>query len=414
MFGALFLKECKQVLKSMVYYIYVVAFVLFLSSQLGEELTDRMEKPEPGKGNYGSVVSHEETAVMENMLAGLIRETEDNSYATYPLGFYKGVTLNDQELSQIKAIIEQCTGKSWEEETEEMTNHFNSYDRSTIEGAMQAQIEYHAAVKDTLSYEDFCGYMEEVCQIIGAGSSYSQKKLEAGVSVPMSYEQAREEYQVFCETDRVTGATARLFCDYAGIVLAVLPIFLGVTRCLRDRRAQAEQVVFASEMSSVQIVGSRYLANVSMAFLPVILTAFVMQLPYQFHAKTLGLTADALAFLKYSLVWLLPEIMAVLAVSFFITELTRGVISIFIQVLWAFGSLFSAVSLQGDFGLHLTARWNALGNTSEFLRQRQELLLNRGFYFGLSILLLVLTFAVYEKKRREGGNIYGKVFKDRK
>ena len=55
------------------------------------------------------------------------------------------------------------------------------------------------------------------------------------------------------------------------------------------------------------------------------LTAFVIQMPYQYHAKTIGVAPDILAFLKYSLVWLLPEIMAVLAVSFLITEFTENV-----------------------------------------------------------------------------------------
>ena len=39
MFGTLFLKECKQILKSMVYYIYVAVFVIFLSTQLGASST---------------------------------------------------------------------------------------------------------------------------------------------------------------------------------------------------------------------------------------------------------------------------------------------------------------------------------------------------------------------------------------
>ena len=36
MFGTLFVKECRQILKSMVYYLYVIIFVMFLSSQMGE------------------------------------------------------------------------------------------------------------------------------------------------------------------------------------------------------------------------------------------------------------------------------------------------------------------------------------------------------------------------------------------
>lgn len=414
MFGTLFAKECKQILKSMVYYIYVVVFVMFLSSQLGEGLTEGLEKPQPGQESYGTVNSRNEGEIMEKTLACLVLETNQNSYATYPMGFYKQVTLNETELASMERIIEDCTGKDWDEVMKETEDHFSKYDQSTMEGAMQAQAEYSIYPKEDLSYDVFCENMEKVCRMIGGGSSYRKELFDAGVSVPMSYEQAMEEYEALCTKDKITGATARLFCDYAGIVLAVLPIFLGVTRCLRDKRAQVTQVVFARQASSFQIIGSRYLANVCMAFLPVVVTAFVMQMPYQYHAKTMGVTPDYLAFLKYSLIWLLPEIMTVLAVSFFITELTENVISIFIQVFWAIASLFGAVTLKGGFGLSLVARWNDLGAANDFWQQKSELLLNRGYYFGLAVLLVVLTFAVYEKKRKEGETVYGKIFKRRK
>lgn len=414
MFGALFWKECKQVLKSMVYYLYVVVFVLFLSSQLGSEMTDEMEQPVPGQDYYGTTVTHAPSAVMASKLAGLVSETGWNSYATYPMGFIRRVTLSETELAEIKAIIEDCTGKSWEELVQEQEEHFDGYGQSTVEDAINAQVRYEVTPKETLTYEKFCENMEKASKIIGAGSSYSKESLGQGVSVPMAYEQAAEEFEALCSKDRVTGATARLFCDYAGIILSVLPIFLGVTRSLRDKRAKVTQVVFAHEASAAQILGSRYLANLCMAFLPVLVTAFVMQMPYQYHAITIGITPDALAFLKYTCIWLLPELMAVLAISFFITELTDNVISIFIQVFWAVGSLFGASGLVGDFGFHLVCRWNTLGSANVFWEQRAEFFLNRGFYAGLAILAFALSIVIYGKKRREGETIYGKICKRRK
>jgi len=414
MFGTMFLKECRQILRSMVYYIYVVVFVMFLTSQLSGELTERMEQPQPGQLSYGMTNSTEESAVMEKTLAGLVMETYHNSYACYPMGFYKGVTLNAKELARVTSIVEDCTGMEWEQEVYAMENHYSQYERKTMDGAMQAQVSYSVVPREDLSYGQFCSKMEEVCKILGAGSSYRKESLAAGVSVPMTYEQAVKEYKDLCTKDRFTGAIARLFCDYAGIVLSVLPVFLGVTRCLRDKRAQVSQVVYAHKISAFFIVASRYLANVFMGFLPVAVTAFVIQMPYQYHAKTMGIVPDVLTFLKYSVVWLLPEIMIVLAISFFITELTENVISIFIQVFWAIASLFSAAGLQGNFGFHLIARWNALGNTAEFWEQRQELLVNRGCYFVLSLAVVAVTLVIYEKKRREGETIYGKIFKRRK
>ncbi len=414
MFQTLFLKESKQIVRSIVYYIYVVVFVMFLSSQLGSELTERMEKPEPGQESYGTINSKDESAIMEKYLGELVLETNHNSYATYPMGFIKRVTLNNTELDKIKSIVEVCTGKSWEKIIEDIENHFQKYNQSTMEGAIQAQVEFSIFPKESLSYKEFCNNMEQVCKIIGAGSSYSKEKLNLGVGVPMTYEQAVEEFEAVCKKDRITGTTARLFCDYAGIILSILPIFLGVTRCLRDKRAQVSQVVYAHRASAFQILGSRYLANVCMAFLPVVITAFVMQLPYQYHAKTIGVSPDILAFLKYTCIWLLPEIMIVLAVSFFITELTENVLAIFIQVFWAIINLFGSMSLKGNFGFGLIARWNALGDTNEFWKQKQEFFINRGFYFALSLVVFLLAIVIYEKKRKEGETIYGKIFKHRK
>lgn len=414
MFGTLFWKECRQMAKSLVFYIYVVILVLFLTSQLSGESISSLKEPENGQDFYGTTTSTEKKDIMEVTLGDLFRDSYYNSFATYPMGFYKQVILNDKESEEIKEIVETCSGKDWDTLEKEMEVHFQSYDQSSMEGAIQAQTEYRIAAAEGLSYDAFCKQMERVSEIIGTGSGYEKKSFDNGVAVASDYETQRKEYRAICETDRVTGAYMRLFCDYAGIMLSVLPIFLGVTRCLRDKRAQVSQVVYARKASAAVIIGSRYLANVCMAFLPVVLVAFVMQMPVQYHAKTLGVTPDVLAFLKYTLVWLLPEIMAVLAVSFVITELTENVISIFVQVFWAMASLFSAAVLHGNFGLQLVARWNTMGATALFEQQKQEFGWNRGFYFLLALVLIAVTVVIYEKKRGEGERIYGKICKRRK
>ncbi len=414
MFGTLFIKECKQILRSLVYYIYVIVLILFLTSQMSGDSVNDLQKPKKGLDYYGMTVSTDKTDIMERTLADLLQEVYQNSFSTYPMGFYKQVILNDAELDEIKEIIEDCSGKDWDTLEKEMLEYYEAADQSTIEGAMQAMMEDRIEVKKDISYDTFCEKMERVCKIIGKGSSYEKKRLDYGVDVPSTYEKALEEYNGIVEKDRVTGAYMRLFCDYAGIILAVLPIFLGVTRGLRDKRSQVAQVIYARNAGAGVIQGSRYLANVCMAFLPVLIISFVLQMPWQYQAQTLGVKADVLAFLKYDVIWLLPEIMIVLAVAFFITELTENVISIFVQVVWAVVSLFSVAGLVGGFGLKLVTRWNELGGSALYEQQKSQLYCNRGFYFVLSLVLVVLTCLVYEKKRKEGESVYGKIFKRRK
>lgn len=412
MFGALFLKECKQVLKSLTYLIYVVVFVLFITGQMSSDSAAGLQAPVPGQSYYGTAVTKDETLIMEGTLVNLLEDIYHNSWATYPLGFYKGVTLNDRETEQAEAILERCTGKPFEElleeMLEEMTGHFGEYDPGSAEEVDAAQASYSVPVKEGFTYAEFETAMEEICGLVGKGSMYEKNKYENSIRVPMTYEQAKEEFEALCEKDRVTRAYMRLFCDYAGIVLAILPIFVGVSRALRDRRAKAQQVMFSKPASGAMIIASRYLANLVMLCIPVFVTAFLLQQPFCYKAQTFGIKGDGMAFLTVPGVWLLPEIMIVLALSFLITELTDTIAAIFVQVAWAIGSLFGADVLVGDFRMRLVARWNTLGQTVLFSSLEKEFLQNRGYYFLLSVVCVILTVIIYERKRRKGGSLIWK------
>ncbi len=408
MFGALFFKECKQVLRSLVYLIYVVVFVLFITGQMSSDSAVRLQAPVPGQSYYGTTVTKDETLIMEGTLANLVGDVYHNSWATYPLGFYKGVTLTDRETEQAEAILERCTGKPFAVLLEEMTGHFGEYDPGSAEEMEAAQTSYRVSVREGFTYAEFEAAMEEICDLVGRGSAYEKSKYEYSIRVPMTYELAKEEFDALCEKDRVTRAYMRLFCDYAGIVLAILPIFIGVSRALRDRRAKAQQVMFSKPASGAQIIVSRYLANLVMLCIPVFVTAFLLQQPFCYRAQTLGIRADGMAFLTVPGVWLLPEIMVVLALSFLITELTDTILAVFLQVAWAIGSVFGAEVLVGDFRMRLIARWNTLGQTNLFYSLEKAFLQNRGYYFLLAVVCVILTVIIYERKRRKGGSLIWK------
>ena len=57
MFLNLFTKECRQILSSLVFYIYIVLFVLFMASQMNE--VDVVSMPEPGQQDYGYTYTSE-------------------------------------------------------------------------------------------------------------------------------------------------------------------------------------------------------------------------------------------------------------------------------------------------------------------------------------------------------------------
>ena len=409
--GALFLKECRKIAKSLVYYVYLAAFVLFITGQMSDvEWTEQLSEPQPGQESYGYGYSSDERMVMQSGLETLLREILANRFATYPFGFYKAVTLNEEELEVLKRAMEQCTGMEFEQMIEES----NAYGMEISQmGTEYAEAEmWHIPIRENLSYEEFEQVMEKACEIVGSGSYYEKSFYERRGVVALTYEDALEHYRELCEEDRVSGAQMRLFCDYASIFLAILPVFVGVSACLKDKRAKAAELIRSRSVSGAALIGCRYLANVVMCFVPVLLCALLMQMPCVYAAGQAGIQADILAFVKYSFLWLLPVIMVVLGAAFLITEATETILAIPVLLAWAFGSVFSAATLMGDFGWKLVTRWNTFGSYGRYAEELGQLYRNKGMYMALAVILVLLTVAVYEKKRRKGEMLYGKLRKN--
>ena len=406
MFLSLFAKECKQVSRSLVYYIFLMILILFMVSQLGA--TEIVQRPEPNQEDYGTKTSSDENEIMSVTLAELVNAIEWNSFATYPAGFYKQVIVSDDELKEMKSIVEECTGKTWDTIMQEQEKHYAGFDQETEESSIAAQMTYRVDADTSLSYDEFKEKMEDVCQMIGKGSAFEKGKYSVGVSVPMTYEDAVEEYNALTEKDGITGAYMRLFCDYAVIALSLLPIFMGVTRCVRDKRAKVQQVIYARQAKASTIILSRYLANVVMMFVPIVILAFGLETPYLYQAQTLGVEPHYLAFLGYCVMWLLPTILFVLALSFLLTELLNGIVTIIIQVFMGMAYLMTATTLIGNFGWNLLPRWNNFGYTLQYFSERTALYQNRLLYTGLAVVCIVFTIVLYEYKRQGGLHFYEK------
>lgn len=275
MFLTLFRKECVQYLKSITYYIFVSCVVLDFLTQMGTFET--VDKPEPGQEDYGYTRTENKDVIMEEALAGLIDEYERGEYTTYPIGFYKKVVLDEDEQKQVEECILQITGlsageleKALDDRNAEVQAIIDQYGEDGIPVMENEFPDVGLTVKEGYSYDEFLKEMKAVDELLGGGSDYSEENLRYAEE-PKTYEQALEEYDSFIKEDKVTSAYARLFCDYMGIMLAILPIFLAVTRALKDRKAQTEQVIYMRRVSSFTVVASRYAAAAFMVVIPVLL-----------------------------------------------------------------------------------------------------------------------------------------------
>ena len=113
MFGTLFVKECKAILKSTTYYLFLACLVFFFVSQM--ESNAGITKPQRGQADYGYQYSKDKELIMQNSIDILLQEFESETFITYPFGFYKEVHPSKSKQSKIAAIISEILDENYGE-----------------------------------------------------------------------------------------------------------------------------------------------------------------------------------------------------------------------------------------------------------------------------------------------------------
>ena len=447
----LYLKECKKITASIIFYLFI-AILIFSWFQNFRGVTQTeinwangiepadigferplLSKPSEKDDYFGSKVSEDNPeAIMTGVTRALLSEYEANSYATYPLGYYKAITLSGDEQKQVLGILCEITGLTEEELKNLPDDYFPavtgtiiSFDAMNVDKDGNLNMEMgsetdtksednkYAHFVSQVTYEHFKELMRKMEAIIGEkGSQYSPEMMITyfGMS-EMTYEEALEEYNQTTNQDKVTGGFARLFCDYMGLALGLYPVFLVVIIWMKDRMSNATELIYSRNISSTKLVLSRYLAGITMVLIPVLLLSLESLVPLiSFGAKN-GIQIDCFAYIKYIVWWLLPEVMVVCAIGMFFTLLTDSPIAIVLQFMWWMVDK-GATGLSGDTKLTtLMIRHNTLRGYETIQEDLQIICMNRLLMAGIGILFVILSIWVLTSKRKgkiNAANVYNR------
>lgn len=407
-------RECKKVLCSMTFVLFVVTIIAMYTTQYSDGLRV-ITRPGPNQADYGQTVREDPQLIMPAAVEGLLGEYLSGSYTAYPIGLYKNVRLKESKRLEMRSILEELTGLSGEE-----IDGFNDFAEAGFRGGgldedgapvlvYQEMVLPEYSLPDSLTYQRFCELMEKVDDLIGGGSSYAADSLAGYFGIaPMNYEEALAEYEAIMAPGQLGKAYLRLHCDYMGIVLAVMLVFVAAALWQLDRRARMQALIYTRKSSTVRIVGTRYLALVCCMSVPVLLTVVytVYQVGNMYPQTDIGWGGG----LGMALLWLLPDILAVCAVGILLTELFSLLLAIFLQCVWWFLSL-NGTKLAGDVGCFgLQVRHNSLAQTVLWKSQETNFLYNRLSLTALALLCMGLTIWLYERKRRGGLAGLGRLF----
>lgn len=364
----LLFKEMKKVVCSFTFILFLGVLAFFYGSQFASESENRLREPKEGQENYGMTETDDPAVIIPAAIDKLERETMNNAYVAYPIGFYKEITLNDRKqarMEEILVLLKELYGRG------------------------------------ELSYDVFLQYMDEADRLIGGGSNYGDRFLISNFgSISATYEDAKREYEELVLADKVTGAYARLFCDYLGIVLGIMPVFVAVSLAERDRKAQMEQLVYSRKISSAALVVNRFLALVITMSVPVFLLAADATIKVCGIYK--GMTVDVTAVFVMTAVWLLPEILIATAVGMVFTECFSPLLAVFVQGIWWISSI-SATRLTGDIGKFLLVpRHSNLLKRQAFMNRLDNFVFSRCFFTVAAAVLVAAAIWIYGKKRKGG------------
>ena len=381
-----------------------------------------LAEPDPETGSYGTKSEENPEKIMCGGTDKLIIEYLNNSYATYPVSYYKEVILDEEEQEEILKIIQEITGLNEEQISNLPDDYFPRVNGNIIhmESGAETETDITADIGDAdvaaeakdytkhfisqVTYDRFKELMAEASDIIGPGSNYTRDNLLLYYGqVEMDYEEAVDEYHTTIYDDKVTIAFARLFCDYLTRTLGLYPVFLAVAMWMRDRRCRMQELINVKAIGTAKLIIVRYLALLAAVLLPVFLLSLESLIPLVEFSVETGIEIDLFAFAKYILWWLLPTSMIVLALGMFLTILTRTPVAVIVQLVWWFMDS-SFTELSGDTGLFtLMIRHNLL-NGSELIRQDLGIIwMNRGIMAGVAVLLVLLSIVIYDMKR--GGKL---------
>lgn len=403
----LFIKECKKVIFSMTFLIYTIVTFAMYFTQYDTDKTP-LQKPGQGLPSYGMTAKEVPEILMPAAARGLISEYISGSYTAYPVGFYKSVRLSEKKKERMGEIIYEITGVTGDA----LENYFNELDDSVkyivdsngnLTMVQKSVNTPEINIPENMTYEHFRDLMREADSLIGGGSKYSDQYIVGNFSlVPKTYEDALAEYEDIFYKEKISPAYARLFCDYMCIDLAVLPVFAAAALTDKDKRSQMCELINSRRISSAKLVVTRYLALVTVMLIPVSLA--VIHAAVGVEQMYPEYETDLLAFVKYSAVWLIPNILLASAVGMLLTEAASPLIAVFAQAAWWFSDIFaSAGALTGGIGsFTLVPRHNSLYGSQVFQSTLRQFTFNRSFYTLLSVFLTAIAVMIYEIKRRGG------------
>ena len=411
---ALFIKECKYILKTPANLIYIFFVGLFFFSVYVPDVgADNYLPPQSGEtaqsapgmfvnplGEYRAVPDGDDNKTIAIGVSTLLNEFIPNKFDASFLGGSKIISLNERDKQKVYEILERICGKEILEKalSSEMQEGAYSFDKITEYPQVRMFI---LSCQFDISINEFNKLMREVGKIVGGQNKY-QSPEDFVSKKQATYDEAMEYYnEIITENlfgkEKLTGGLARLFADRMSVISLLLGAIVAVFYFFRA--GKSNETLYPKRISSMKIILIKYMALLTALLLPIILFGAAALVQAAQIAAQYGVSIDVFAFVKITVAWVLPSIMISASTAMLITLLTDTPIAVFAWlVIWFLQT--ATPPFIGSYGIdRMMIRFNTVLKYDLFQLVRTEIIVNRVFYTVLSFLFVLLTIWIYELKR---------------
>lgn len=412
----IFIKEVKSLILSKMFFIYVILLLLFfnvfyisLIDKNDYYLPPKSDNEEPTViemdehhsktiydvyGNFSKVIVSDLSETIKKGYRSLLSSYINNVYNLTS----GSVSLNKNKQEKIEKILHKMAGEYFTTDVDMM--------RLSETGEPEVLSEELDDYEFDLNLDEYYSLMIKAGNIVGAQSIYLYPETFFTAKENATYEKALYAYnsQVvdsLFNHEKLTNGLARLFGTGMGFIAILFPCFIAIYSIYKDKKLN--EIIYSKSVKSYKYIFTKYISVIFIAFIPILILALFAP----FHAKWFisSITEsplnniDYLAYIKVSVIWLLPTISFVTALSMLVSYLTEYIYALAVPVLLVF-TVFNH-SRIGAYSLDKVM----IKFPSEFLSglydiYTHEIYMNRLFYCMISLLILIVIMVVYNIKRK--------------
>ncbi|WP_054939979.1 ABC transporter permease [Paenibacillus ihuae] len=376
-------KEMRMILRSLVFYVFVlVACFFYFTEYAAEQTWSELAAP--------SATAPQNMGTKEHPLYGW-KLPGNSAELAKRMRTEIGWDLNAGSTTKLRIgfLVESKLDKA---------------DKAALTTAVSA-LDSILQAPDKHTVEDVLKISDELNTQLGGNSKYKRgfdefdSPIESYEEAVTAQKEAMVHYNEKVEAGELLPGAARYFSDYLSLPAGIFPVFLSAFLLLRDRSSRMSELIYSRRVSPWTYVGSKFFA------LGIMLSIVYLVLAVAGGWQTVnaldleGQTFEAIIiFLGYTAWWLLPTVWTAIAFGMFGSMLfRRAVAPIALQIVWWF---ISVLPLMGSYGLYrLFIRFNSPDDYDLYRQWAGEIALNRSFYLLLALLLTAGAALLWERNR---------------